>query len=306
MDNPIVSGRSSCMLWLSLGCLALVSAAASAQPRTNEFRCDLASVDLPEGAVGPTFDSADWSPFGARSGVTFVVTLDPAAVGLQPFRTQILACMEAACARWGQVLNGANVTIEVSVLENNQFPRATGYSLTSAFVRQEGGLRIYEQAVAHEVRTGVDPNGNLPDLIVTLNQSYTSGELWFDPAPGTRTLPVPTNRTDAVSVFLHEIGHAVAFNGWRDNTSGQLPDDYASTFDAHTEPGVPQWFSGPISVARYAGSVPLTYANAKHVGNDPPHPGTDLISDLMNGVVFYRGYRYDISNLNLAVCRDCG
>jgi hypothetical protein len=34
--------------------------------------------------------------------------------------------------------------------------------------------------------------------------------------------------------------------------------------------------------------------------------GTDLVPDLMNGVVFYRGTRYGVSALDLAIMADIG
>jgi len=37
-----------------------------------------------------------------------------------------------------------------------------------------------------------------------------------------------------------------------------------------------------------------------------PRPGSDLIPDLMNGVVFDRGTSYDISPLDLAILADAG
>ena len=50
----------------------------------------------------------------------------------------------------------------------------------------------------------------------------------------------------------------------------------------------------------------MTYGNSTHLGNDVPRPGSDLIPDLMNGVVFVRGDRYDISPLDLAIISDTG
>ena len=142
--------------------------------------------------------------------------------------------------------------------------------------------------------------------IITLNTSYVSDELWFDPDPATRTTPVPSNRTDAVSVFLHELGHVMAFNGWRDNLTGALPGNYGSPFDAWTAFDGDFVFEGPLASTAYGSTVPLTYGNAKHVGNNPPRPGSNLIPDLMNGLIFYRGTRYDITPMVLNISQDCG
>ena len=56
----------------------------------------------------------------------------------------------------------------------------------------------------------------------------------------------------------------------------------------------------------YGGPVPVTFGNVAHIGNDSSRPGSDLIPDLMNGVVFFRGTRYDISPLDLAIVADTG
>jgi hypothetical protein len=55
-----------------------------------------------------------------------------------------------------------------------------------------------------------------------------------------------------------------------------------------------------------AGPVPITYGNPFHLGNNSPRPGSDLIPDLMNGVVYYYQTRYDISALDLAIAKDAG
>ena len=81
-----------------------------------------------------------------------------------------------------------------------------------------GGVDVYEQGVANEIRTGVDPNDAAPDLYLKFQPSYLTGELWFDPAPQAQNVPVPSDKTDAYSIILHELTHAIGFNGWRDST----------------------------------------------------------------------------------------
>ena len=46
--------------------------------------------------------------------------------------------------------------------------------------------------------------------------------------------------------------------------------------------------------------------NVHHVANFAPRPGENLLLDVMNGLVFYRGYRYDISAVDLAMLADMG
>jgi hypothetical protein len=174
-------------------------------------------------------------------------------------------------------------------------------------VQNNGNYNVFEQGAAAEIRTGMDPNGSSPDIAIVFNPEYLTDELWFDPDPHARTAAVPIDRIDAVSVFLHEFGHAFAFNGWRDLVAGTLPGDYESTFDEQTIfDGTNFFFVGSQASALHGAPVPLTYANIFHVGNNPPRPGNDLVPDLMNGVFYYRGSRYTISQLDVAILADAG
>ncbi len=53
------------------------------------------------------------------------------------------------------------------------------------------------------------------------------------------------------------------------------------------------------------GLVPITTGNNFHIGN-AADPGSDLVPDLMNGVGLFRGTRYSISPLDLAMMQDMG
>ena len=139
---------------------------------------------------------------------------------------------------------------------------------------------------------------------IQLNADYLANGLWFDPEPTLRRAPVPATRTDAVSA--HELGHALEFNGWWDEPAGVLPGAYASKWDQHTRyDGTAVFFIGPKATALYGAAVPITQGNNWHLGS-AIGPGSDLQSDLMNGVAFHRGTRYDVSPLNLAMLHDMG
>jgi hypothetical protein len=121
-----------------------------------------------------------------------------------------------------------------------------------------------------------------------------------------RTASVPLNLIDAVSVFAHELGHAFGFNGWWDEPNGRLPQGYGSTWDRNTAyDGAGHYFIGAEARALYGGPVPITWGNNWHVGNGTGL-GADLLDDLMNGVAFHRGTRYDVSPLDLAMLDDMG
>ncbi len=261
------------------------------------------SVDRPPGVGNPL--AAPPRPGTTRGQTTFSVTFIDPTGELAPYADAITAHVQAAGAAWASYIDGlGSILVQVRL---EPVPTAGGRSTTSVFVGTNAGFNVFEQSTAHEIRTGTDPNGATHDAEIILGLAYLQSELWFDPDPAARTAPVPINRTDAMSVFIHEFGHVLAFNGWRDNFDGSFPGDYQSTFDRwSTFTGDDFFFLGTAAQDVYAAPVPLTFGNATHLGNDAPRPGEDLLPDLMNGVVFYRGSRYFISDLDLAVLADSG
>ena len=246
------------------------------------------------------------------AGLTLDVSFDDPGDTYAAFYAQLHDVAEAAAADWGQYFTTpGTVTLGLEIQITASIPRATGRSDSSTYVTTIGGVNVFEQSAATQVRTGTDVNGAAPDVLIQIAPNYMSNELWFDPNPTARVAPVPIDRTDAVSVFLHEFGHAFGFNGWKSGTDGTSPDDgfgpYESTFDQYeTFDGANLWFNGPYAMSVYGGPMAVTYDNNAHFGNALPRPGSDLIPDLMNGVVYYRGTRYAISPLDLAVMKDVG
>ena len=136
--------------------------------------------------------------------------------------------------------------------------------------------------------------------------------MWFDPDPRTRRarLPKPEEqRLDAYSVILHELGHALGFNGYRDPGTGELPGQHLSSYDRWVErQGKYLFFNGPQARKSYGGPVPLsrTIANYHHFGEPGRAGETRLRKDPMNGFVLEWSQRYEISPLDLAILADCG
>jgi len=247
---------------------------------------------------------------GAQAAITWDVSINDPGSMYQAYYAGIQSNLSAALSDWStHLVSSTTSSIQIEIDFSTSVTRSTAFSAASAFVDTVNGVNVYEQGVAYEIRTGLDPNGAAPDLYLKFQPSYLSGELWFDPSPQTRTAPVPSNKTDAYSVLLHELAHAIGFNGWRDGTNGALPGSppYESTFDKwEVFDGSNLFFTGPMAEDVYHGPVPITYANNWHLGNSSPRPGADLIPDLMNGVVFSRAARYDISALDLAILSDAG
>lgn len=294
--------------------------------------------------VAIAFVAVNLAAASASGQVTFNVAFDGTAGALTaPERTQITAHVQEAGRRWARLIDigGArSIEVEIGVAA---IPTANGTSVTTAAVGTVGARTIYAQGLAAELVSGIDPNGASPDVHINVGLDYLHDTLWFDPDPTQRSAPMPADRVDAMSVFLHEIGHALVYNGWSDLTTGESPATYASTFDAWTAPGAPSVFAGPNAVAAWGVPPDLTTGNNKHWGNaalrpsspapmSPPaqwrdgmpvpmpmaappagarvdglaRAGASLIDQLMNGVVFYYQTRYDISPLDLAVLADTG
>lgn len=235
--------------------------------------------------------------------VTFSVTFNDPGSTYSAYYAGLEAVTIAAGDEWASYIDG-NSSIEVQIQFAN-VPTANATSVETVYRRTVEGIDIYMAGAAAEILTGNDPNGTAPDLVITVGTTYLTTELWLDPTPYIHTDPVPENLTDAYSVMIHELGHGLGFNGWHSYTDGSLPGDYASTYDQWVIfTGGNLYFTGPQAQAVYGGPVPLTYGNSAHVGNDLPRPGSELIPDVMNGVVFQRGLRMHLSALDLAILAD--
>ncbi|MGE5452298.1 MAG: hypothetical protein ACM3VZ_10725 [Acidobacteriota bacterium] len=225
--------------------------------------------------------------------------------GISDLMSPIVQHVGAALADWGQHLVGS-AKIDVEVQLTDSVVAAAASSRASAYVGEQAGMKIYGSGMAFKINQGVDVNGDTPDIEILLNPTYLRNELWFDPAPFSRQALVPLDKVDAMSLFIHEVGHALAFNGWGDHFDGTLPADYASTWDIHTVFDAGDlYFTGPRAMQMYGGAVPITLGNNYHIGN-ANGPGADLLPDIMNGVAFFHGQRYDISSMDIAMLQDMG
>jgi hypothetical protein len=243
--------------------------------------------------------------------ITWAVNIIDSAGTSSAYYPAITANLQAAGARIGQFLSPAtNVTVRTDVVISTAYPLGGGTSTTSSYLGTHNGSTLWEQGAAHLIRTGVNPNApNTANIRIDLNPNYVANNIWWDPTPTLRTSPVPNNRTDSVSVMMHELTHALVFNGFRDWTTTAINNNSLSTFDRYvTFDNATQtpFFNGPLAMALYGGPVPLTYGNLYHVGNNSPRAGSELIPDMMNGVVYQFGQRYDLSALDAAIFNDSG
>jgi hypothetical protein len=134
------------------------------------------------------------------------------------------------------------------------------------------------------------------DAFIQFNHAMWSG-LFFDPTPFDG-LDVPSDQVDLISTITHELLHAIGFNNFTDDGSGQnelgvtLPMD---RFMFLSPEGI-MYFTGEEAMAVHGGPVPLAYGTLAHL---------DAPNDLMHPYA-YAGYRDYVSDLNLAMLRDMG
>ncbi len=246
------------------------------------------------------------TPKAPAGAIVYHVTFVDPYGSYSSYFPQMEAALLAAGADWATHLSGS-ASIEVEIVMDKTVSTANGTSVTSGFVRNDGTRDIFELGAAYELRTGSDPNGAEPDISIRVGTDFLVTQLWFDPDPASRTAVIPPNKLDAISVFAHELGHGFTFNGFTDETTGEVPPTFEGPFDANVNfDGTNFYFVGSKAVSRYGGPVPLTFGNIFHFGNNPPRPGSELILDLMNGVVSYYQTRYYVSGLDLEVGRDNG
>lgn len=239
----------------------------------------------------------------AHAAVNFDVSFDDPGGTFSSYYASLTSLTQAAGADWvSHFALTKNASIQVSIRFGN-LPTADGRSVISSAAGTYLGLNMYEMGLAAELKSGLDPNGSTADVEFIFGTTYLTQELSLaPPASG-----VPLNKVDGYSVLLHEFGHALGFAGWRDQDTGSLTTPYLSPFDRYMIQSGGHWyFNGPKAMAVYGGLVPLTDSNLLHLGNAVAGRGDDLLGDLMNGVGYYRGTRYQISALDLAILQDTG
>lgn len=222
------------------------------------------------------------------------------------YYSPIIANLQAAGADWAAHIAGSG-TIDVQINFDPALATSTGQSSTSGFISSDGNFSYFEQGAAYKIRTGIDLNGDAPDATLTLGTDYLANSLWFDTAPTNRSGALQAQSVDAYSVFLHEMGHILAFNGWLDPQTAAVTTSYLSPFDELVQTdGSNFFFTGAESMKLTGNPIPLTSGNLFHVGNLAPGPGSEFADDLMNGLQLKAGHRYGLSSLDLAMASDIG
>lgn len=230
----------------------------------------------------------------------FNVTLNDPANQYSQYHANVSAGVLAAANTWGADIQGhGTITIQVNFSNLGGSTLASAGSTTFPFAGNVNGVNIYEHGALYEILTGIDPNGSTSDITVNVSTAYlTAGDFFFDPS---RTQTVPSNKTDFMSVMLHELGHALVFNGFLNN-SGQMPTDtegkpYGTTYDTHIFVSNGQaYFGGPnVSIVNGGPVLLSSLSNTAHLG----------VTDLMYPSIA-DGTKIFISALDIAIAQDSG
>lgn len=237
-----------------------------------------------------------------------LVIVDPSHA-LEGKQADFLANLDAAMEAWNQVIAiSTPLDIEIHV-ENSGVGRLDAASESSHIAGHWGTRDVFEEGAAYKLRTGEAPQPGRPDILIRINPKYLADEVWIDPHPTKKDIPVPSHKVDLVSLLKHELGHAFGFQSFRDLKTAELPAGYMSLLDKLTiKRGGRFLFVGPNSQRVYGGPVPLTSniesQNFAHYGNagDP----AALTGGLMGGVAFYYARRYEIGAVDIAILQDLG
>jgi hypothetical protein len=253
----------------------------------------------------------------ALAQVEFSIKVEKLSDDAKALEPLIKANVLAAARAWADHVEAKPCTIKIVFRLDPaaNAGRGSGRSLKTARLGDEtfGGKLVAEQGWAAKMRAGALPregDDEQPDVEIVLEPHYFR-TIWWDPEPELRKRRVPGDKLDSMSVVLHELGHALAFNGWMNPETGKLPGDFISTYDRHVRfDGRDFHFTGPEAVKLWGGPVLLahTKTNYHHLGDSTATAGREagLKADLMNGLVFEYGRRYWMGRLDLAILADCG
>jgi hypothetical protein len=197
-------------------------------------------------------------------------------------RAGVLANFDAAVKDWAKwIVSKGNLRIRMDVTNSTATGRFGGVSGTSVFSKSLNGHNIFEFSGTYKMRTGLDANVSIPDIIITVNADFMRQYYWIDPSPTTRSTPVPIGKTDLVTVFAHELGHGFGMAGWIDLKTGVAPsgisqyDNYILGTSTLGEGKIV--FTGAKATANYGRNMPVFYANLEQPQVYITHNGTNYL-----------------------------
>lgn len=231
-----------------------------------------------------------------RTNVTFFDPFDQYRDYYEPFRSSVAG----AAAAWGKhLLVHPNAIMDIEIGFHSVLPAA--YFIGGDFknISTTPGERVLESPFTSEFKDGIDLQTGRPDAQLLFGNEQLELS-FFDPDPFSRTEPLPEGASDAVSVLIHELGHAFGFT-----STGNRGGNGQTVWDTLIEEtdGI-YYFVGDRAVEEYGAPVPMTEGSVIHLGNPAPLPGDDLTDLVMHGR--FRGFRRDVSSLEATMLADMG
>lgn len=228
----------------------------------------------------------------------------------------LVPTVRAAVAHLDQflVIGGTlDVEVRVAPIATGRIEAIAGILTTTSVV---GGRALYEPGAFTETRTGIDFDPARPEIVITVDPrgDYATRELWWDPAIATGLGgSVPSDRTDAFSVLLHELVHGLGVTGYRDTGTGAISTPYWTMWDSWLRVADGQAsFTGPNVQALLGRELEVAIGGSQGayhlgVGDGPAQSRQPLLDlNLMNAWALYRGERYTLDRLDLAILQDIG
>lgn len=220
------------------------------------------------------------------------------------------ASLQSVAAYMGQFIEGSgtlDVTVNVAETGTGRFSGGGAVYLDHS----AGGLNYVIATAAKELAGGSNANAGQADLTIGVDPSsdYFSA-LSFDGQSYLAERTVPANKTDGQTVLLHEIMHGLGINTYRDYSTGAYNGSTRTLFDGYTVQSGNRYLLDMPTFAEY-GLAPLELTstsatqNYAHLGN-LASTQSGYLDDIMNGIYFYTGQRYYMSQIDLMMLRDLG
>ncbi|MRX11535.1 DUF4214 domain-containing protein [Pseudoduganella sp. FT25W] len=226
-------------------------------------------------------------------------------------KTLFNAAIQSAVTYLNQFIVGSttlNVTVSVSATSTGRF---AGGGANYAEYTTENGLNILKAEAAAEFAAGANLNGSAADLTIYVDptSSYFKG-LYFDGGAYDAPRSVPNTMTDGLSVVLHELMHGLGINSYRDTATTQYNgiwrtvwDKYVTSANGKLYLDMPNFAShgiDPVEVSSTSVSQ-----NNSHLG-DATNLQAGYLDDIMNGLYFYGGHHYEMSQLDVLILQGLG
>lgn len=200
-----------------------------------------------------------------------------------------------------------NVAVSVSATSTGRF--AGNGAVTLDYTAD--GLNYLVAQAAKELAVGGNLNGSEADLTIYVDpgSSYFQG-LNFTTAAYDSARTVPSDKTDGMSVLLHELMHGLGINSYRDHRTLEFISKNRMLWDKYVyQQNGKLYFDSPSLAAHGIDALDVTSTsatqNVSHIG-DASNLQQGYLDDIMNGLYFYLGHQYPISQLDLLILQDLG